>query len=222
MRTFKRKQKGFTLVEAMISMTLFTALMGMGFNFYSRTHSTMKLTESEAKMQMYSRQAMTKITKELRQASDYYEIPFDGIPQAKEILFVHPDDANQGTVQRYLLVRYWFHENAQGVYSLMRAYQDHGDQARFLNGDNQFSPDANDSGDVQNYHISALVKEATVIEPGKQSFFQQDKSNPGIINLRMVTATYGAKTSNDISNRSQEVKRQFRIDTAIQARNLQL
>lgn len=222
MKMVQRKHKGFTLVEAVITTTIFTLVMGLGFNFYSRTHNTMKLTESEAKMQMYSRQAVTNIAKELRQASDYFEIPFEGIPQAKEILFIRPDDANQGSIQRFLLVRYWFHENAQGVYSLMRAVRDHGDQARFDSNDSQFAPDANNANDVQNYQITALVKEATVIEPGKQSFFQQNKNNPGIIHLRMVTATYGAKTSADPGDRSQEVKRQFRIDTAIQARNLEL
>ena len=112
MQVIRRSQKGFSLLEMITAMSIFTVVMGMGINFQTRVQGSVQLSESESKMQMYSRQAMTNIAKELRQASDYYEIPFPGIPQAKEVLFVRPaDDMSVGTVKGYLLVRYWFEED---------------------------------------------------------------------------------------------------------------
>lgn len=216
-------QKGFTLIEATVSMTIFTLVIGMGLNFYMRSQSMLKLSESESHMQVYSRQSVTQIAKELRQASDYHEVPFDNVPQAKEVLFVRPqDDRNSGAVSQYLLVRYWFHQNKQGVYSLLRAQKDHGNEAKFLSADQNFQPDADNPSDVSQYQISSIIKEATVLEPGKQSYFQQDKSNPALINLRLVTATYGNREHADAQGHTQEVKRQFQIDTSINARNLSL
>ncbi|HEY9841151.1 MAG TPA: prepilin-type N-terminal cleavage/methylation domain-containing protein [Candidatus Obscuribacterales bacterium] len=221
MQAFKRRQRGYTLVESLVTLSILSLVMALGLNFYQRTQRTMKLAESEAKMQMISRMAMTQIAKELRQASDYHEIPFANVPQAKEIIFVRPrDDASQGQVANYVMVRYWFHERSNGVYSLMRAQKDHGSNPRLEAADETFIPNANSSADVAAYRISALVKEATVIEPGKQSFFQQDKNNPELIGIRLVTATYGVKNFKDTTGKDQEVKRQFRIDTSVDARNL--
>ncbi|PKL77288.1 MAG: hypothetical protein CVV27_05990 [Candidatus Melainabacteria bacterium HGW-Melainabacteria-1] len=216
-----RRQRGFTLVEGMISISVLSLVMGLGLNFYQRTQTTVLLAEAEAQMQMHSRMAMTSVGRELRMASDYFELPFPNVPQAKEIIFVRPkDDASQGNVSGYVLVRYWFHEHTNGVYSLMRAEKAHGSDARFVAGDSDFMPDAEDPVHVRTYRISSLVKEATVIEPGKQSFFQQDKTQPGLIGVRMVTATYGIKQNVGSNAKNQEVKRQFRIDTIVNARNL--
>ncbi len=222
MKMKRRFQKGFTLVEMITTLSIFTVVMGLSFSFFTRVQSTVQLSESESKMQMYSRLAMTNIAKELRQASDYYELPFAGVPQAKEILIVRPtDDKSIGAMNGYILVRYWFEENSQGVYSLYRAQRDHNNEPHFLTADSNFKPSTQSASDRSNFLISAMIKEATVIEPGKQSYFMQDSQNSEIITIRLVTATYGYKHAQDLTGKKLEVKRQFRIDTSINARNLQ-
>lgn len=216
-----KRQSGFTLIESMVTVSIFSVIVGMSLTFYQRSHAMLQLSETESHMQMYSRQAMTKITKELRQASDYHEIPFENVPQAKEILFIRPNDNQQtGAVAQYILVRYWFHKSGNGVYSLLRGQKDHGNEIKFTTGDQNFLPDPDNSNDVHNFQIRALIKEAAVIEPGKQSYFHQDKNNPSLIGIRLVTATYAQRSTADLAGRTQEIKRQFRVDTSINARNL--
>lgn len=216
-----RLQKGFTMTEVLVASAAVFLLMTMGMKFYQNLSSQWQLADSETRMQQQSREAMLKINKELRQATAYFEVPFDGLPQAKEILMIRPNsDMHSGQVQGYTLVRYWFRENQDGVYSLLRAEKDHGNEDRFLGNEMAFQPDITNASDKVNYKIRYLVKEATVIEPGKQSFFQQSPANPNLIHVRMVTATYGAGSKD--GTKKYEVKRKFRVDTDIHARNLAL
>lgn len=217
----RHKQRGFTFTEVLTSVAIFSTVMGLGSQFFMRTQATVKLAEHEAYLQMHSRQAMTQVTKDLRQASDYFEVPFPGVPQAKEIKFVRPvDDQQKGLIKKYILVRYWFEEDQKGVFSMLRAEKDHGDQPHFSTADADFAPNSQNSADVAAYKVRAILKEATVIEPGKQSYFYQHPENPELIDIRMVTAVYGFKRQSDGSGKTQEVKRQFRIDTSVNVRNL--
>lgn len=215
----KKSNRGFTVVELLVSMTIFLAVMVLGFNFFLRSQRLTQLAESEAKMQMYARQAMTVITKELRQTSAYKEYldPNEPTRKPKDIRFVRP---KQGAIGQYILVRYWYEENSQGVYSLYRAERDNGTSPQTPADTDTFKPSVNSASDRVTYKISPLIKEATVIDPGEQSFFEQNTAagHRRELFIRLVTATYGIK-SGTLTN-EYEVKRRFNLDSAVYARNL--
>ncbi|PIQ24579.1 hypothetical protein COW36_11215 [bacterium (Candidatus Blackallbacteria) CG17_big_fil_post_rev_8_21_14_2_50_48_46] len=218
-----KSQKGFTLTELLVSITLLAGLTGLGLRLYLQSEQALKIAESEANMQQSARIAITKIAEELRQASDYFEVPFDGLPQAKEILFIRPvHDHNSGQVSGNILVRYWFHQNTEGVYSLLRAEKNHGSETHLNTSDGEFEPDPEKASDRESFKITPLIREATVIEPGKQSYFQQNRSQLNLVTLRLVTATYGYVRNPQSAQTKLEVKRRFRLDTTLDARNLNL
>ena len=195
-------------------MTIFLVVLMIGFNFFLRSQRLTQLAESEAKMQMYARQAMTIITKELRQASDYKE-KFDiGDPtsEAKDVRFVRPA---QGLIGQYTLVRYWYAKNDKGIFSLYRAEMSNGTNP---NVTTDFTPNPISASDRTTYKIRSLIKEATVIDPGERSFFHQDPDNRSSLSIRLVTATYGIEDGSLTGE--YEVKRQFNLDNEIYARNL--
>lgn len=210
----KTWNKGFTLIEVIVSLSIFLIIMAIGFNFFLRTQTLVQLAESEAKMQMYARQAMTILAKELRQATDYKEFLEDDVPEAKTIFFVRPST----TAGQYTFVRYWYKKNSQGIYSLFRAEQPNGTSTLTPTDYLSFEPDPYSATDKATYKITPLIKEATVIDPGKQSYFSQNPLNKKVIEIILITATYGY-TKGALSSEL-EVKRQFRIETSVTARNM--
>lgn len=211
----RQKQRGFTLVELLVTMTVFLIVLAMGFNFFMRSQQLVKLAESEARMQMYARQAMTVMNKELRQAVNYLEFQYaESDFEASDARFSRPKPGSPG---QYIMVRYWYASDAQGLYSLFRAEKDVGNTPATQLELEGFEPNFQSTADKNAYKIRPLIKEATVIDAGKRSFFEQDAKND-IINIHLITATYGYV--NGTTTSEVEVKRQFRLDTAVNARNL--
>lgn len=198
-------------------MSIFFVIMVIGFNFFLRTQRLTHLAESEARMQMYARQAMTIITKELRQVTDYKELKIadeDKTFKAKNIIFVRP---TQGDLGKFTMVRYWYEKDNKGVFSLYRAERANGTQSTFINED--FEVDPFDSGDRQTYKIRPLIKDASIIDPGEFSYFAQSPApNRHEITIQLYTAIYGVKEGS--ATGEMEVKRTFNIDTTVYARNL--
>ena len=223
--------RGFTLVETMVTMSVFLIVMALGFNFFTRSQRLVKLAENEAKMQMYARQAMTIITKEIRQATDYKDVEYkDQDPNqpaaahAIKILIVRPNANNSS---EYTLVTYWYEKNNQGVYSLYRAEKPNNLSDKIkstdipdINGNGGFSPSYSNSTDRKDYKIKPLIREATAVDPGNRSYFQQEpEPNKSRIKVQLITAVYGVQKGANTTGQL-EVKRQFQLDTSIHARNL--
>lgn len=217
MQSSQKSNRGFTIIELLVSMSIFLVIMMIGFNFFLRSQRLTQLAESEAKMQMYARQAMTIITKELRQATDYDEIteldPDDQTPEAKNIIFIRP---TQGQTDQFTMVRYWYERDTKGVFSLYRAEKTNGDKPRGIDAD--FDPDPFTASDRTTYKIRPLIKDASIIDPGEYSYFSQDPDDKREITVQLYTAIYGVKEGS--ANGEMEVKRVFNIDTKVYARNL--
>lgn len=209
-----KPQNRFTWLQILLTYSTLCFVLGGVLVLYNYLSNQAKKWDFEAQVEQQTREAIREINKELRLATAYFEVPIEGLPQAKEILIIRPH-SRSGKVEGYTLVRYWFTENHKGLYSLLRAEKDHGLEAQFLGNEMGFQPKVKNLQDRRNYNIRYLVKEATVLEPGKLSFFQQSTANPNLIHVRMVTAFYESQVDD-------AALRKFRVDTDIHAGNLVL
>ena len=66
---------------------------------------------------------------------------------------------------------------------------------------------------------SAILQEAAILDPGRHSYFEEDKKNPQKLNINLVTAIYRAK-KNSTNWRQRELERTFVLKTEVQFRNL--
>jgi len=67
---------------------------------------------------------------------------------------------------------------------------------------------------------TAILQEAAVIDPGRQSYFEQDKNTRQKLYIHLVTAVYKAKT-NSTDWKQRQLERTFVLRSEVQFRNLQ-
>lgn len=213
----QQHQKGLTLIELIITGLLMTLLISMGFFVQQNLAESWQIAEDEAIMQRYSRTGIQRIKQELRQAKDIYVEPPSqalggggqgGVQYSFDIQFTIPDtDSNGAFTDTYNLVRYWYEEDATTkIWSLKRASKTNGASSSVPAGAPHFLDNS-----------TYLIREAAVIEPGKQSYFKQDPDNPVLLHIHLVTATYVIKEN---GQGVFDMRRTFRVETEVEARNL--
>lgn len=216
LRLRHRGHQGLTLIETMISATLLLGIIYIAVLVYNNVQKSWILAQQEAELQQYSRTAITKISQELRQATAFYPSPPKiGQTYSYDVQFTIPEShAMTGApTGNYFLVRYWYEENASTkVWSLYRAHKSNGTSRTIPTNAPPF---------VENK--TTLLKEAAVVDPGQESYFYQDNSvDKQKIIIHLVTATYKPR-SDGLATTSQEqvLLRKFRVETIVEARNLE-
>lgn len=64
------KQSGFTLLELIIVVAIFTLIMGVTFSLLSSSRLSTSITEAQIQTQETARNAMTRLTQDLRRSSN--------------------------------------------------------------------------------------------------------------------------------------------------------
>lgn len=211
----QRFQKGFTVAELLISTSLLMMVMVMGTAIFSNIQGHLVLAQKEARMQQYARDAMTQMSRELRQAKmvmgarSCLPTPCT-VPEKTDIYAVVPEVNSDGSVSgQYRLVRYWFQEDHEksgsGIMSLYRAWKN--------NGASPHLPD-NIASDLFSDHRTRLLKEAAALNPGNESYFRIAPSGQ-LVEIVLIVATYMNKADSVIQA---QIERKFRVDTRVQIR----
>jgi len=211
----QNSQKGFTLAELLISTSLLFMLLVMGTAIFSNIQSHLVLAQKEARMQQYARDAMTQMSRELRQAKMVLGarscLPTPcSVPEKTDIYAVVPDVSSDGTIaNHYRLVRYWFQEDHEksgsGIMSLYRAWKNNGTSPRL--------PD-NIATDLFSDHRTRLLKEAAALNPGNESYFRIAPSGQ-LVDIVLIVATYMNRANSVVQS---QIERKFRVDTRVQIR----
>ena len=185
----------------------------MGTAIFSNIQSHLKLAEKEATMQQYARDAITKISRELRQARVAAGTRICNpspcmVPEYTDIYAVVPDVAADGSTSgTYSLVRYWFQEDHQkpgsNIMSLYRARKTNGSSSEFPGG---VLPTAF----IDNR--TRLLREAAALNPGDESYF---KITGNLIQIVLIVAIYHLHPQSSIQY---QIERKFRVDTQVQIR----
>lgn len=205
------RQRGLTLVEMLISTALLMMIMAMGTAIFSNIQSHANLAEKEARMQQYARDAMNKISRELRQAVGPVLKASSNTSDAypDDIIFVVPNVTAAGTMSGYNQVRYWFSEDHEkpgsNIKSLYRAVRNIGSTPT-----NSNTPFTNNR--------TRLIREAAAENPGVDSFFEiEPKGKAGTILIKLRVAVY--RVSRTSTGGVYEVERNFDMSTLVDLRN---
>jgi len=203
------RQRGVTLVELMISMGLLFLIMVMGTTIFSNIQGHLKLAEQEARMQQYARDAINKMTRELRQASAMQMVPsalYSG--RSIDLFFTRPHVAPDGTSTGFDLVRYWFADDYErpgtGIKSLYRAWKSNGTSTTV-------------STTAFEDNRTRMIREAAAEHPGIDSYFERKgATSPFTLELVLRVTVYRQRSDGVYVG---DRERKFDMRSEIQYRN---
>src|SRR3989338_3014227 len=182
-RWFRRHfQRGLSLLELLVSTTLLMLIMVMGTTIFSNIQSHLRLAEKESRVQQYARDAMNKMSRELRQTVGRVKSGALSAAEPTDIYFVVPHVNADGSATGYDLVRYWFADDVDkpgsNIKSLYRAIKSNGNSAAF------------DTTAFTN-NRTRMIREAAAQNPGHDSFFKLDPlKEPCAIQILIRVAVY--------------------------------
>jgi hypothetical protein len=204
------------------SVIIFAALTGVGLRSYVQAETQTKIAEAEIRLQDQAHKAIAQISAEIQTATDYVEIKQAQDSQAQAVIFVKamPEIKAQAPKQ-YNLVKYWFYQNPAGAYGLLRAEKSHGNSPKLSASDKAFAPNPTQTKEIRRYNIQPLLAETSILEPGKESFFHQNRQIRNEITLRLLTASPGYIHSRlKSTKKNHQPKRAYQIEAELKAEKL--